>query len=181
VPAEFVAELVSAMKSPGSGLFHLQGLNAADREDVLQAAVVWCWDNHAKFDPDRGSIAMWFRQRLKTQAFLRKRQNVTEGRRRSPRAPEEHERLSPDRTGGQRKTRDKPKYTRTGIDHAIETLLRRPRHARADCPPCWKCCYFAGWLPPEYAPSAYANPEIQAAVRAIEERKIEIARSAIER
>lgn len=33
------------------------------------------------------------------------------------------------------------------IDHAIEKMLRRPKTPRADCPVCWRCCWYDGLAP----------------------------------
>jgi DNA-directed RNA polymerase specialized sigma24 family protein len=61
------------------------------------------------------------------------------------------------------------------IDHEIEKLLHRPTTERADCPVCFRCSWFDGVLPVKYGEPRHADAEIRAAVRAIEERKIEIA------
>lgn len=60
------------------------------------------------------------------------------------------------------------------IDHALHALLGGPQIGK-ECPPCWRCCWFLGYLPAVYTPSQVVDPEVRAAVRATEQRKIEIA------
>ncbi|MDE2105213.1 MAG: hypothetical protein KGL39_48760 [Patescibacteria group bacterium] len=60
------------------------------------------------------------------------------------------------------------------IDHEIEKLLRRPKHAHADCPPCWRCMYFEGLTPRAYKPTVLSDTEVQTAVRNTETLKIKI-------
>lgn len=62
------------------------------------------------------------------------------------------------------------------IDHEIERMLRRPATERADCPVCWRCCWFEGLKPKNYhAPKHIIESEVLAAVTVTEARKIEIA------
>ena len=61
------------------------------------------------------------------------------------------------------------------IDHEIEKMLRRPMTTRADCPVCWRCCYFLGLEPKNWRPPKNVDFEIQLAVQRTEERKIAIA------
>ena len=61
------------------------------------------------------------------------------------------------------------------IDHEIERMLRRPVHEKADCPVCWKCCYFYGLTPKHYhPPTGIADHEVRMAVERTEGRKIQI-------
>lgn len=62
------------------------------------------------------------------------------------------------------------------IDHEIERMLRRPATERADCPVCWRCCWFEGLTPKNYhAPKHIVEPDVLQAVRDTEARKIKIA------
>jgi hypothetical protein len=61
------------------------------------------------------------------------------------------------------------------IDHEIEKLLRRGATTTADCPVCWRCCWFDGLAPSQYSPPHFAEAEVETAVRDTERRKIEIA------
>lgn len=66
---------------------------------------------------------------------------------------------------------------RSWIDREIEELEMMPRHG-ADCPPCWKCKWFEGYLPGAHkrVGMAIQEPEVAAAVAANEARKQEIAK-----
>lgn len=44
----FVVALAKASKQ---ARWHLRGLSRADRDDVLSTAILWCWDNRAKYNP----------------------------------------------------------------------------------------------------------------------------------
>lgn len=59
------------------------------------------------------------------------------------------------------------------IDHEIERMLRRPATEQSDCPVCWRCCWFDGLTPKNYhAPTHVHEPDVLAAVRDTEARKI---------
>jgi RNA polymerase sigma factor (sigma-70 family) len=62
------------------------------------------------------------------------------------------------------------------IDREIERLEMNP-HADQDCPPCWLCKWFDGYLPAQRRAlrMEIVEPEVRAAVLATEARKIEIA------
>jgi hypothetical protein len=63
-----------------------------------------------------------------------------------------------------------------GIDREIAQLDFPPTHGK-DCPPCWRCCYFEGFMPSGKIDTRMeiADKEVEAAVAATNERKIEIA------
>lgn len=63
------------------------------------------------------------------------------------------------------------------IDLEIEQLEAMPRHG-ADCPPCWRCRWFDGFLPGKTVSvrMTIREPDVAAAVTANETRKIEIAK-----
>lgn len=62
------------------------------------------------------------------------------------------------------------------VDKDIEQLEATPSHG-ADCPPCWLCKYFYGYLPGEHrrVRMVIQEPEVRDAVRDTEARKVEIA------
>lgn len=62
------------------------------------------------------------------------------------------------------------------IDRELERLDFPPEHG-ADCPPCWRCKWFEGYLPGAYRSQRMPiqEPEVRDAVRDVEARKIEIA------
>jgi RNA polymerase sigma factor (sigma-70 family) len=71
-------------------------------------------------------------------------------------------------------TRNKDDGELAPIDHEIEKMLRRPASERADCPVCWRCCYFLGLTPTNYHPTHHADEVICEVIRATESRKIQI-------
>lgn len=169
---EFTVALARTSKS---GYRHLRGMSRADAEDVLSIAVVWCWENRDQFDAKVGALDDWFAERVRQVARGRNRDNWRELARRSYRALEQLERLSPGRSGAQRVTSDRSTYGKPPIDHEIERLLRRPRHERADCPSCWRCRWYDGLTPGAWQRTRFASAEVEEAVYNIERRKIEIA------
>jgi hypothetical protein len=64
----------------------------------------------------------------------------------------------------------------TSIDREIAQLDFAPP-AGKDCPPCWRCCYFEGFMPSGKIDTRMeiADKEVEAAVATTNERKIEIA------
>lgn len=62
------------------------------------------------------------------------------------------------------------------IDKDVEELEAMPRHG-ADCPPCWKCKYFEGYLPGDHRRAGMDIQErsVRAAVLRTERRKKRIA------
>lgn len=63
------------------------------------------------------------------------------------------------------------------IDRELESLEFPPQHG-ADCRPCWRCKWFEGLLPADrrYIELVPRDPEVRAAVHAVEGMKISIAR-----
>lgn len=59
-------------------------------------------------------------------------------------------------------------------DHEIASIDFAPAEGK-DCPPCFRCKYFDGWLPANYKPTKLADLEVQTAVQSTEARKIAIA------
>jgi hypothetical protein len=48
---------------------------------------------------------------------------------------------------------------------------------KKDCPPCWKCRWYDGWLPPSEPPVVeYMDPDITAACAAVDRKRVEIAK-----
>lgn len=64
----------------------------------------------------------------------------------------------------------------TRIDRELSQLDMPPK-SNKDCPPCWRCMYFQGFMPTRYTPRRNVpnDEEVQRAVWATEEAKIAIA------
>lgn len=70
-----------------------------------------------------------------------------------------------------------PRRYEAAVQAEAATLaLPRDFRGRKDCPPCWRCMYFDGWLPPARVPVIeYGDPEITEACANIDRRKVEVA------
>lgn len=220
------------------GSRHLRGLTPTDREDVIAAAVLHCWENRTTFDQHVQPLDEWFATRLKAarRQLINSQKNYVKllndviDTERGGNEAEMHiaaeefmQELNPDARQAigmlaagysvrivatempqlsrttvkslHRKMKELQdiiivsrfypgsaaprEYTPTqgaGIDHAIEALLRGPRPGK-ECPPCWRCSWYYGYLPnsEHFKPAAHADPEIRLAMRNLENRKIEIA------
>ncbi len=229
----FVLQLARVAKR---GSWHLRGLGAADRDDVVAAALLWCWEHRAEFDQHVMPLDKWFAERLKAARRQRRRppaasslhalvaDDDTERHAAARAAVEWLERsltsqdrsiahalgkglsirATADRVGvskdavhefrkrirkvrdllpgerimltPQRPMSDEDWREATAIDHALAALISGPRIGK-ECPPCWRCCWFLGFIPDPktYQPTTLADDEVQTAVRATERRKIEIA------
>lgn len=72
---------------------------------------------------------------------------------------------------------DEADEPRSQIDRELEKLDLPPEHGK-DCPPCWRCKWFEGYLPDGSVRSVRAEvvePEVREAISRTEARKIEIA------
>lgn len=198
----FAVQLARASKR---GQRHLRGLSRADRDDVIADAILMSWEEREQFDAAAGSLDNWFAERVRRarRRLKRDRPHVSITELNEPAAPDDVERTAITRDMVEQKLRagltkrklarllgelpplierpatptraPLPRNERAPIDHAIEKMLRRPSSERADCPVCWRCCYFQGLTPKRYAPPKIVDPEIRAAVTATEARKIIIA------
>lgn len=71
---------------------------------------------------------------------------------------------------------DDVRYKAASIDRAIEQLDFPPPEM-ADCPPCWRCKYFEGYLPGDHRSVRLivSEAEVREAVSSTEVRKVDIA------
>jgi len=71
---------------------------------------------------------------------------------------------------------DEVEHASAPIDHEIAKLEYVPQGGR-ECPPCWRCKWFDGFLPGTHKPlrMPLTDPELRAAVLDTEARKINIA------
>jgi len=145
---------------------YLRGLDRAEQRLVMQEATLDAWSAREAFDPRKFSLARWFGGMVKQ--VLRcpspKDRFLT---------TEEHallEMLTASRSTPVRVTieREGPRQRLQETD-PIQKIGK-------DCPPCWRCMYFYGWLPKEeLTPTGHSDPEVAAACDAINHRKIAIA------
>ena len=237
--AEFAVALGRASKAANR---FLRGLSAPDREDVLGAAVLWCWEHRESY-PEAVPVESWFAGAVRnarrslspqgthvaweeveaqlgsrdttlayTQALdvARKLGNglsrtdrqlavgLLQGRTLNELAARYHtsrsqikrrlrvirglKGLLPDLDGGAAPgstpaTSSDVVAPLASIDRALESLEFPPQHG-ADCPHCWRCKWFEGYLPAQrrYVALPARDPEVRAAVSAIESMKVTIAR-----
>jgi DNA-directed RNA polymerase specialized sigma24 family protein len=73
-------------------------------------------------------------------------------------------------------TSDEPPDDASAIDAELQSLDFPPEHG-AECPPCWRCMWFEGWLPGDNKSvrMPIVEEDVRKAVEATERRKIEIA------
>lgn len=234
----FVIELARASRRAGRLVRHLQ---KADREDVIAAAVAWCWENRDNYSLtttldvwfagavrnaltawQRGEIRAasesaaeiptgdttfaaaaaissadtlvralpgeyrtvalremegWSRREIMALGFSERTINETRRRIRQLR------RLVPDEQEYRRALRAVPprdssehRQETAEIDREIEALDFPPPGDK-ECPPCWRCLWFEGWLPAatRSARMPIVEPEIAKAVADTEARKVTIA------
>jgi DNA-directed RNA polymerase specialized sigma24 family protein len=238
----FVVQLARASRRANH---FLRGLSRADRDDVLAAALLWCWENRESYSLTT-TLETWFvnavRDARKQWVSGNQRNRgvsldalvnaaptgdttlsgaqAAEAAEKLIRAlPAEYKhvanlqlhgysraemmaagaskqvidgarsrikqlrRLLPDEQSYRRTLRtvtlssDDATDKRSKIDRELEQLEFAPPSGK-DCPPCWKCKYFEGYLPGAHRPTRMAlqEPEVRVAVQETEARKIEIAK-----
>ena len=102
---------------------------AADRDDVVQEALINAWTKRAQFDPDRGSLGGWLMAIVADQARKSWRRRLRMTRRLA---------------GGVGSTADSSPDDQADVDRALLRLSQRQRLAI-------DCHYFAGLTIPETA------------------------------
>ena len=235
----FVVALARASKKARR---HLRGLVSCDRDDVISAAILWCWANRARYD-SAVPLEDWVMGAMRN---ARRDFHRGEGREAAlqvellsngddPAAivesqlaarqlvialgPENHKiaslraqgytaaeigtrldisaRTVQSRLKGFKRLRHllpDPREIRTAIraatadsdhalhepariDHDIQRLEFAPPIGAKDCPPCWRCKYFEGYLPGKHRTHRHkiVDAEVAAAVLSTEAEKIRIA------
>lgn len=234
-------QLARAAAKQATRFLAARGLQKSDRDDVIAAAMLWCWENRDNYSLTT-TLETWFMnavrdaykdlqrnelppsaesiesfggadetynraaaassaqaligaltQTHKAVAVLTMRgytreEMIEKGI--SKRAIDEaHQRirqlrrLLPDVEGVRLIARTMPSVSSddaedqlSGIDIALEQLDFAPS-AGKDCPPCWRCCYFEGFMPAGKRDTRMdiEDTEVREAVKDTEARKIEIA------
>jgi DNA-directed RNA polymerase specialized sigma24 family protein len=237
----FTMQLARAAAKQANRFLGARGLQKSDRDDVIAAAMLWCWENRDNYSLTT-TLETWFMnavrnayqdlkrnelpsssesidqfggadetynkaaaessatalinaltQSHKTVAVLTMRgytreEMIEKGM--SKRCIDEaHQRirqlrkLLPDVEGIRLIARTMPPVSSddaddglSEIDVALEQLDFAPP-AGKDCPPCWRCCYFLGFLPDGKRGTRLEieDKEVGDAVRNTEARKVEIA------
>lgn len=235
----FVLELARVARKANRLVRHLQ---KSDRDDVMAAALAWCWENRRTYsltttldtwfvNAVRDAYKTWRRGERRTAAesmseiptgdtvesavaaqqaanalaialppeYRQVARYEMEGYTRAEmkEAGLSHDviseararikqlrRLLPDDYGFRRALRSAPSrdsaerpQEMSNIDHEIEALDFPPPSGQ-ECPPCWRCLWFEGWLPGAHKSvrMPIVEPEIAKAVADTEARKVTIAR-----
>jgi DNA-directed RNA polymerase specialized sigma24 family protein len=238
----FTVQLARAAGKTARRFLAARGLQGADRDDVVAAAVLWCWENRNSYSLTT-TLETWFMNAVRD-AYKKMRRgelplagdsieelgggdetyNVAEAesaaealvssltaehRRVAALTMRGHTRAELVSRGISKRTIDEARsHIRnlrhllpeedalrhiarraapvpsdeaddriSGIDLEIEQLEFAPP-AGKECPPCWRCLYFEGYLPADTRSTRMeiADGEVRAAVKDTETRKIEIAR-----
>ncbi len=240
-PEIFTMQLARASAKKANRFLAARGLQKADRDDVIAAAMLWCWENRANYSLTT-TLETWFmnairdayktlqRNELPTssesmdqigggdetynvaaaessakalldamtpahkvvavmtmQGYTKDdmiQRGVPEIDVRNARARiKQLRRLLPDLEGVRLIARTMPPASSddtddklSEIDVALEQLDFAPP-AGKDCPPCWRCCYFEGFMPAGKRDTRIdiEDLEVREAVKNTEARKIEIA------
>jgi DNA-directed RNA polymerase specialized sigma24 family protein len=236
----FTMQLARAAGKTANKFLRSRGLQKSDRDDVISAALLWCWANKANYSLTT-TLETWFmnairnayqdlrRRELPTsdesldniggdddtyniaaaessanallsaltetdkeiaimtmQGFtyreMRKRfsgQVVDEAHQRIKQLrrllPDENVRAALARTAPAASS-DDAEGQLSDIDRAIEQLDFAPP-AGKDCPPCWRCMWFEGFMPAGKRDTRMdiADKDVREAVKSTEARKISIA------
>lgn len=155
----------------------LADLNKEARENTISGAILGLWKLREQFDPLKTSLAEFFGAVLR--AVLRERiffkgVEIVWDKTEEDRAvlaaigrPEIETEL---------RVTVHPDGHKTAVLVKIATKMEPPRKVGKECPPCFRCRYFYGWLPiGEFVPEKHSDPEIAEACERLDRRKIAIA------
>lgn len=236
----FVLQLARSSRKANRFVRHLQKV---DREDVIAAALAWCWANREKYSLTT-TLDTWFMNAVRDayKAWLRTDNRVpaeqligeiptgdtTEAAVAATQAaetliralPSEYKKVArlemlgytraemgeqgiPKQTIDEARSRIKQLRRLLPDDYEYRRVLRTPRTSSPDhlsheqpqidkeiealdfpppgdneCPPCWRCLWFEGWLPGtvKSARMQIVEPEVAKAVTDTEARKVAIAK-----
>ena len=147
---------------------HLKGLSPVRRDAKLRNAIVILWRQREDINPSVKSLAVEFAECVDAaHPDPERRWADDEERLLDFIAPREPIRVQAPQV-----------YATDDVERAIteRTEIEAPQKLGKECPPCWRCRWFDGWLPlREVRPMAYDDFEVTAACKAIDQRKVEIA------
>lgn len=164
-----IAEFIDLLESHFARIkqeFHrtARSISRKDRDQLLKDALVVAFRGREKFDPLTKSIGNWFHECLELAIY----ENIV---------PDDDElellkNLSPTPT-----VSSQPEQAQRSVDSTAAPGLDPSQKAGKECPQCWRCRFFDGWLPknPPYAPDWTPRTEMDLVCHAIDMRKIAIA------
>jgi hypothetical protein len=137
-------------------------LKPAERDRVVTASMVMAFRNRDDFDPARIALSVWF-------------EDCVDVARYSTVIPDEDEQLMLKKL--QPEPEEKKEVAGVWVDEEARGKADPILKPGKDCPPCWRCRYFDGWLPRGAvpAPPTANDGGVAAAIAALDKRKIEIA------
>jgi len=238
----FTMQLARAAGKQANRFLRSRGLQRSDRDDVISAALLWCWENRANYsltttletwfmnavrdgykglqrgelplsdesidqmasaDPTYDAVAAESSARALIEALtpadreiailvmegytyreINRRGYANDAINGARKRIRQLRRLMPDGSRSKRMIQTTPAAVSddaadhlSGIDAALERLEFAPP-AGKDCPPCWRCLWFEGYLPADKRSTRMdiKDAEVRAAVKSTEARKIEIAK-----
>lgn len=155
----------------------LANLNEEGRNNAISGAVLGLWKLRGQFDPLETSLAEFFGAVLR--AVLRERiffkgVEIVWDKTEEDRAvlaaigrPEIETELH---------ITTHPDGHKTAVLVKVAPKMEPPRKVGKECPPCWRCKWYYGWLPvKDYVPEKHSDPEIAEACERLDRRKIAIA------
>jgi hypothetical protein len=230
----FTTQLARAAGRQADRFLKARGLQVADRDDIVGAAMLWCWENRDNYSLTT-TLETWFMNAVRN-AYQDLRRNelptstesiddivgedttydiaaaessakalldaltpvdkeiawlIMQGYTRvemmekgvphdaiyQARARiKQLRRLIPDDKVVRSSLRTAPSVESDNIDVPIEQLDFPPHHGK-DCPPCYRCMWFEGFMPADKRSTRMdiEDAEVREAVKVTESRKIEIA------
>lgn len=167
-----IAEFIDLLESHFARIkqeFHRSALTISrkDRDQLLKDALIVAFRGREKFDPVTKSIGNWFHECLELAIY----ENVV---------PDDDElellkNLSPTPSAGYPTQATLPHGGPVGTTTAASGLDPSQKPGK-ECPPCWRCRYFDGWLPKKVPLPPTGNyAEMDQICYDIDARKIRIA------
>lgn len=162
---DLVEKNLARIAEHASGL--MPGRSLKDRERVMKHAMALAWIRRADFSPEQGAWITWFHGLL-----LECRKAP------SDLLPLAYGFLF---TSSAPPRRRNPTVTVSfGLQRAEINFagVQMPRGAK-DCPPCWRCRYFDGWLPPDeddLGSDISVDPEVTESCARIDRGKVRVAK-----
>jgi hypothetical protein len=158
------AQLARLIEATGG---YFKGLTPHGRDSALRNGLILLWRRRGEIDPARKSLAVQFAE-VVLEADDDTLWNAT---------ADEKQMLAAFDAPAPTKVATRV-YATDEVKRAIteRTEIEAPQKLGKECPPCWRCRWFDGWLPlREVRPLAYDDFEVAAACKAIDQRKVEIA------